>query len=113
MLFLRLGRGFCVAPGALSLLQSHMRRILPCKRSLHLESQLVQVDPCKQMLPFAQHNRRDGQVHLVDRTRNEILPNRCYASADADDAQKHIRPRAMRSRVARTLAATLAFGRAY
>lgn len=42
------------------------------------------VDICKEILPGAEQDRRDGNMHLVYQSRAQILPDRGYATAQPD-----------------------------
>ena len=61
-----------------------MRCMLAGDGSESNETELGEIDPGKQMFPFAQKDRRHGQVHLVDLIRGQILPNDGNTACNSD-----------------------------
>src|SRR5262249_3574880 len=64
--------------------QDDMGRILGGDVLGALESQRGEIEPREQMLATAEEHRSDGEVHLVDQPRLEVLPDRRHTTAEPD-----------------------------
>src|SRR5262245_16366035 len=64
-------------------LENDVRRVLRCFVLRAAVAEGSQVEVREQVLAPAEHDRRDGDVHLVDEARLEVLADRAHAAADA------------------------------
>jgi len=70
--------------GALLPFDKNVRCIFSRDDSERDEAELSEIDSEKQMFPYIQENRRDGEVHFIDVAGNQKLANDRHAATDSD-----------------------------